>query len=468
VTTRALLRALTATTLSAGLAATMLPTSAVETTAGSSRSGDSLFPSMGNGGYDVTHYDIDLSYRPRNDRIVATTAVHAVAKQGLTSFNLELRGLEITRITVDGAPVEHVRDRAELTVELPEAAPLPAGEPFTVVVEYAGQPHALTGGGLGGEGWITTPDGATVLSEPNGAMTWFPVNNTPRDKATYDISVDVPNRLKAASNGLLVGRDRGPRRTTWHWRETRPMAAYLATVSIGRYRMFRDTTASGVPLISFVDVKAGRAKRERRNLPKVMRFLEKRFGRYPFASSGMIIDNINVGYALETQGRPVYPHDAPAWLMVHELAHQWFGNSVTPRDWSDIWLNEGFASYAEWLWQAKVSQRKRQVEQEMFDFFYEVYGPKNHLWRITPGDPGVPRRLFHQAIYLRGAMTLHALRMEVGGRDFFRILRTWARRYEHGSGTTPQFKRLAEEVSGEQLDRLFRVWLYTPRKPRGY
>jgi aminopeptidase N len=445
----------------------VLPTDALESAPGSTRSGDSLFPGMGNGGYDVAHYDIDLAWRPRNKRIEATTTIIASAQQDLSAFNLELRGLDIGAITVNDMAVSHVRDHAEVTVVLPESSPLPAGETFEVVVEYAGRPSSLDSAGLGVEGWIPTDDGATVLSEPNGAMTWFPVNNTPSDKATYHISVDVPNRLTAASNGLLVRRDRGARRTTWHWRETRPMAAYLATVSIGRYRMYRARTASGVPLISFVDVGLGPAKRERRNLPRVMRFLENRFGRYPFASSGMIIDDVKVGYALETQGRPVYPESAPAWLMVHELAHQWFGNSVTPRDWSDIWLNEGFASYAEWLWQAKLS-KQRHAERRIFNFYYQIYGPRSSLWKVAPGDPGRPRRLFHEAMYLRGAMTLQALRMEVGRGDFFRILRLWARQNRHGSVTTRDFRRLAEEVSGEQLDRLFRVWLYTPGKPRGY
>jgi aminopeptidase N len=260
------------------------------------------------------------------------------------------------------------------------------------------------------------------------------VNNTIRDKATYAISVDVPNRLKAASNGKLVRQDKGKRRTTWHWRETRPMAPYLPTVSIGKFRFYRGRTSSGVPLLTFVDAKLSTQRRARRELGRVVETLQRRFGKYPFATSGLIIDRIDVGYALETQSRPVLPGIAPGYLIAHEIAHQWFGNSVTPRDWKDIWLNE----------------------------------PKSGYWKTPPGDPGSVGKLFALPIYERGAMTLQVLRERVGDRDFFRILRRWTRQHANGTVTTKQFINLAERVSGEKLDGLFRTWLYTPRKPKRF
>ncbi len=465
----AVLRVVTTVAVTVGLVATTLPADAVEGTPGSPRSGDSLFPSMGNGGYDVSHYDIDLTWRPVTQSIEATTTITAHATQDLSSFNVELVGLRVGAVTVNGEPATFTRANAELTVvpAAEVAGDIARGDSFTTVVEYVGRPRVLRNADGMRTGWLATHDGATVMSEPTGAMTWYPVNNTPRDKATYDISVNVPNALKAASNGVLAGRDVGARRTTWHWQETSPMASYLATVSIGRYRMFRSTTASGTKLITFVDPKVGMGKRERKVLPRVQRFLERKFGRYPFESSGLILDRMDAFYALETQGRPVIPDGGPAWLVVHEIAHQWFGNSVTPRDWSDIWLNEGFASYAEWLWDAE-EWGVPNLPRHLFRMNYEHYGKDARFWKVPPGDPGARRRLFHGAVYVRGAMTLHALRMKVGRTTFFRTMRTWARENQHGSVTTHDFKGLAERMSGQELDRFFKVWLYTPKKPRGY
>jgi len=441
------------------------PTETLAPSPGSSRSGDSVLPQRGNGGYDVKHYDIDLRWRPSNRSIKATTRVRARATQHLSSFNLELEQLRVRSVRVNGVPAEVTRSGFELRIT--PSAPILEGQRFTALVRYQGKPKPYRHRQLGRTGWIGTKDGATALSEPFGSETWFPVNNTIRDKATYAISVNVPNRLKAASNGKLVRRAKGERRTTWHWRETRPMAPYLPTVSIGRFRFFRARTNTGVPLLTFVDAKLSRERWARRELRRIVQNMERRFGDYPFATSGLIIDRINIGYALETQSRPVLPGIAPGYLIAHEIAHQWFGNSVTPKDWSDIWLNEGFATYSEWLYDAQRYDKPRTPHRQ-FRFLYDVYGAKSGFWKTPPGDPGSLGKLFAEPIYQRGAMTLQALRERVGDRDFFRILRRWAKVHAHSTVTTEQFVRLSERVSGKQLDRLFRIWLYVPKKPKGY
>jgi aminopeptidase N len=163
----------------------------------------------------------------------------------------------------------------------------------------------------------------------------------------------------------------------------------------------------------------------------------------------------------------VLPGIAPGYLIAHEIAHQWFGNSVTPTDWRHIWLNEGFATYAEWLYAAERYNTPRTPHRQ-FRFLYDIYGPKAPFWRIPPGDPGTAANLFATPIYDRGAMAVHALRLQVGDRAFFTILRRWARQNAYGSVTTSDFRELAERVSGQRLGRLFRVWLHLPEKPSGY
>lgn len=451
-----------------GLALSPMPVQAREAsgaTAGATTSRDSVIPDRGNGGYDVEHYDIDLRWRAASRSIGARTAVRARATQELSAFNLELEGLSVRSVRVDGTRARWSRDGFELTVT--PAAPIGRGKRFTTVIRYQGKPTPYRHRQLGPTGWIGTKDGATALSEPFGSETWYPVNNTIRDKATYAISVDVPNRLKAVSNGRLARREVGRHRTVWHWREDRPMAPYLTTVSIGRYRMYRDRTPSGIPLLTFIDAGLQQQPRARRELGQIVDLMQRTFGRYPFASSGMIVDRLNIGYALETQGRPVLPDSAPGYLMAHEIAHQWFGNSVTPRDWGDIWLNEGFATYAEWLYDAWRYDKPR-TPHSQFRFLYDIYGPKARFWRIPPGDPGSVTQLFSDPVYDRGAMTLQVLRERVGDRAFFAIARRWASRNAYGSVTTRQFIALSERVSGKQLDGLFRRWLYVPRKPAGY
>lgn len=202
--------------------------------------------------------------------------------------------------------------------------------------------------------------------------------------------------------------------------------------------------------------------------PEIIGFLARRFGRYPWQSAGGIVDAVDsLGFALETQTRSIY---APFFffgdptfgdgVVVHELAHQWYGDSLTIKRWRHIWLNEGFATYAEWLWSEREGLG---TAQQIFDFFAS-FPDDDPLWLLTIGDPG-PDHLFDFPVYVRGAMTLHALRQEVGDQDFFRILRTWARSRAGGNVATWGFITLAERISGRELDDLFETWLHTATKP---
>ena len=244
------------------------------------------------------------------------------------------------------------------------------------------------------------------------------------------------------------------------------MASYLATLAIGTWRFDRSRTGGGIPVLNFVD--RGLPKRVDRTLRRggeMVDFFARRFGSYPFEAAGGIADNHASDYALENQTRPTYDESTARWsgldsVVAHELAHQWFGDSVALKRWRHIWLNEGFATYAEWMW---VAHDGGPSVADQFDDAFAT-ARDSAFWRLQLSDPGYAS-LFDAPVYYRGAMTLHALRLTVGTPSFWRILRSWARIHEGGNVTTADFRRLAERISGRQLDRLFRQWLVDSDKP---
>ncbi|GAA3611321.1 M1 family metallopeptidase [Microlunatus ginsengisoli] len=453
--------------LSLGLLGPVLPAEAATARPGpgAPTAGDSLFPDIGNGGYDVAHYGIRLSYHRSTKTITASTTIRARATKPLTSYTLDLEGLTVTRVKVNGHNANWSRSGHKLKITPKRAL---RGS-FTTTVDYRGKPttHVDPDGAL--DGWIPTSDGATVLSEPVGAMTWFPNNNTPRDKATFDVAVNVPKDLEVAGSGDLTARKRHGKTTTWHWQQRRPMATYLAMISIAQYDVYHSTmrsiTGKKLPIWTFVDPKLGTLATQRAALPGIIRFEERRFGPYPQTSVGLVVKDTGVGYSLETQNRPVFDEAPSDLLMVHELAHQWFGDSLTPKDWGDIWLNEGFATYAESLWTAAHGgpSTAAQFTQTMAD-----NPASSDLWKPAPAALTDPADLFSDPVYTRGGLTLEALRQKVGDRAFARILTTWASRHRYGGVRTSQFVALAERVSGQNLGSFFHTWLYVPARPAGY
>jgi aminopeptidase N len=424
---------------------------------GSRGLGDPFFPTAGNGGYDVAHYSLRMKLGPKARKLRASARIEAVATQELSAFNLDYRGPRVLSVRVDGKRARFRHRRSELKVTPREG--IAEGGEFTVRVRYRGRPRRLSGPD-GAEGWVRTRDGAFVAGEPLGSETWFPCNNTPTDKATFSFRVTAPRKLKAIANGRLERRVKRRRRTTYVWRENDPMASYLATVTTGRFDLSRSVIA-GMPNVVAVDPRERRAGVRR--TPKIIDLFEELFGPYPFDDIGAIVDHAPaVGYALETQTRPIY-NDSPGHVLVaHELAHQWFGNSVSLERWPDIWLNEGFATWAEWRWQQNAGGPTTAARLERL---YETPAGDAGFWNPPPGDPGRPGNLFDRTIYDRGAMTLEVLRREIGNDTFLPLLREWTERYAYGNATTGDFIALAEEVSAEQLDGLLHNWLFEPGKP---
>lgn len=430
-------------------------------TNGSSGVGDPYFPLAGNGGYHVRHYGLTLRYDTGTRELRGKAVLTARATQRLARFDLDLKGLKVTGLTVDGRTAGFSRNGQELVVTPRHA--LRDGRDFEVTVTYRGTPKSVTDPDGSADGWIRTDDGAFVAGEPQGAMTWFPANNHPRDKSSYDIAITVPKGRTAVSNGVLLGQSTAHGETTFRWRQTEPMAAYLATATVGKFNTERYTTRDGIQVYNAVDSReASAAAPVLKKLPSVLEWESKVFGPYPFRAAGSIVDHAHgVGYALETQSRPVYDRAPDLSTLVHENAHQWFGDSVSLTTWKDIWLNEGFATYAEWLYS---EQHGGDSAQKTFDGLY-ARPASSSLWAFPPGNPGSGAHIFDTPVYDRGAMTLHQLRRAVGDSTFFRVLRAWAAEHHDGHGTTGQFVKLAERESGKDLHTLFNTWLYQAGKP---
>jgi aminopeptidase N len=433
---------------------------------GAETAGDTVYPAYGNGGYDVSHYDVRIRWTASSKRIVATTKITAKAKHGLSRLSLDLtRNLNVGRVLVNGKRAGWRQIGHKLRVT-PQRA-VRQGTEFRVKVAYAGRPRTMMDPDGSSEGWFRTSDGAVALNQPVGALTWFPNNDTTRDKARFDVRVNVRSGLEVAGNGNLVSRRTAKGRTTWHWRMGRPMSPALSMIGIGQYDVDRRRGADGTPFLSFTDPKltSPATKAALRKLPRMLAWLETVYGPYPFGSSGLVIERVNSGYALETQTRPVMPGGADPSTTIHELAHQWFGNSVGPRDWNHIWLNEGWAVYTEWLW---AHRQGGPTPHQTFRRTFAAHPAGDDFWTVPPGNPDRPENLFNAAIYDRGAMTLQALKERIGSKAFQRLAKRWLGEHKYGTATTAQFIRLAEQVSGKQLDTLFDDWLFAKERPTGY
>lgn len=429
---------------------------------GADRSTDSYLPGHGNGGYRVLHYDLDLDYRVMSNRLAGTAVVTARAVQALSRFSLDLGRFRVRDVRVDGRPAkfDHRPDKLRIKPE----KPIGYGATFKVEIRYAGKPVPISGR-WGDIGWDELTDGALVASQPNGAPSWFPCNDRPDDKATFVVSVTAASPYTVVATGDLVARRSGPGSTTWVYEREEPTAPYLMGVQIGRYEVVelaagRVTQRAAIPprLRAAVRYDFGRHG-------EIMATLERLFGPYPFREYVVVVTDDDLDDPIEAQGMAVFGRNhvdgrrTHERLVVHELAHQWFGNSLTVADWRHIWLNEGFATYAEWLWSENSGGPAA-----------DAHAATWHAWvaarpaGITVADPGV-ERMFDTVVYKRGALTLHALRARMGEEAFFAFLRSWTAGNRHRTVTTERFREHAALFATDPLDDLFTAWLDRPALP---
>jgi aminopeptidase N len=388
-----------------------------------------------------------------------------VTLAALRSFTLDLSdALAVTKVSVNGRrPASFHCSGGKLHITL--SSSLPAGAAMTVAVRYGGTPRPIRSY-WGEVGFEELREGVLVAGQPNGAASWFPCDDHPSSKASYRIQISTENPYRAIANGELKSRRTRAAMTTWTYELAEPTSTYLVTLQIGMYESHRLQKAP-------VPMQAALPSRLKRNFdhdfdrqPQMMKLFVKLFGPYPLSSGyTVVVTDDDLEIPLEAQGISIFGanhcdgHQGSERLIAHELAHQWFGNSVTARRWRDIWLHEGFACYAEWLWSEasggqSADEWARHFHRRLSD------SPQDLLL----SDPG-PRDMFDDRVYKRGALTLHALRRVIGDDSFFALLRDWTKRHRHSTAVTDDFTGLAANYADVSLRPLWDAWLYSTDVP---
>jgi aminopeptidase N len=429
--------------------------------------GDPYYPQAGNSGYDVVRYQIMINWDPTSQSMTSVTTISARATQQLNSFYYDL-ALHTDGVQVNGQPATFAQQGFS-DVYVRPAVPIASGSPFQVVVNYSGKPGELEQGSV--RPWWTTNGEWTAAGEPESSAWWFPANDHPSDPALMDVSIRVPAGMEAISVGRLVSADDGNEADydTWHWISRQPMATFLNFVSIGQYEISQGVD-HGLPYVYAVSEQLPAQQRKVAFAALLtsgqrVRTLQTMFGPYPFTELGGVVPAHKLWFGgLETQTRPIYNASsilntgfAPT-LITHELAHMWFGDNVTVRQWNDIVDSEGYASWAEWGYVERTGGRSAT---EAMNETYESYRGRPGFWRITMIDP-TKDHLF-DAVYARGPMMLQGLRNVIGDDAFFALARDWSQ--DPGSRSLEDWMATAQSETTVDLSSFFQAWIYARTAP---
>lgn len=426
---------------------------------------DPYLPENGNFGYRVSRYELELEYKVAINRLSGTATITAVTLASLRTFTLDLSdALTVTKVSVNGKrPAQFRSSDGKLHIALQEA--LPAGAAMTIAVRYGGTPRPVHSY-WGEVGFEELSNGVLVAGQPDGAASWFPCDDHPSAKASFRIQISTESPYYALANGELLSRRARAGMTTWTYEQAEPTSTYLITLQIGTYDR-RRMAKNGVQIHAVLpDHLRGNFEHDFGRQPQMMKLFAKLFGPYPLSTGyTVVVTDDDLEIPLEAQGISIFGANhcdgqrGAERLIAHELAHQWFGNSVTAKRWRHIWLHEGFACYAEWLWSEHSGGR---TADEWARHYHErlVNSPQDMLL----ADPG-PRDMFDDRVYKRGALTLHVLRQRIGDESFFALLRDWTTRYQHGTAVTDDFTGLAANYTHESLRPIWDAWLYSTPVP---
>ncbi|MEU7766313.1 M1 family metallopeptidase [Nocardia sp. NPDC049190] len=428
---------------------------------------DEYLPQNGNRGYRVSRYELELIYKVASNRLTGRATITAVTTAVRPRFAFDLaQSLVVSKVFVNGVKAaKYIHQHSKLVVTPQQR--IPAGGVLSLVVRYGGIPRPVRGP-WGEVGWEELTEGVLVANQPNGAASWFPCDDHPSSKATYRISITTDSPYYALANGILLRKQAKASQTTWVYEQSEPMSSYLATIQIGPYRKHRiDPPHDSVPMQAVIPPRLrANFDHDFARQPQMLEVFTEKFGPYPFEGYTVVVTDDELEIPIEAQGISVFGANhcdgrrGAERLVAHELAHQWFGNSLTIRQWRDIWLHEGFACYAEWIWSEaaggpSADQLARAARHNL------AREPQD----IVVGDPG-PLRMFDDRVYKRGALTLHALRLELGDTAFFELLREWTMRYRHALVTTEEFTDLAGHYSLMPLRPLWDSWLLAEPLPQ--
>ena len=448
---------------------------------GSSGLGDPYFPTLGNGGYDVEEYDLQLLWDPGSKYLVGEATITAKIVEDLTSLNLDLSGMTVTSVKFEGSNLDFFREDNELIIVFQQ--PVVKGTMAALEISYQGFPGLVENLNLPHSGgWFNTENMFYVSGEPSSSQAWHPVNDHPDDRAQFRIEFTAIPLVEArtwnwefVTNGFLVEKTESDvdKSITWIYETRYPRAPYLTVLAYGIFKESEAVTLGDVHLRHWAespplpsDIFEAGVETFGHDYHAMFEVFTNLFGPYPFDTYGYLVLNETLGYALETQTLSIFGYDTyqEPNIHVHELAHQWFGNHITVGDWSNIWLNEGFATYAEYLF-LEESVPSFSIDDSFFIPMYELVEQGNTFFtQPPPGDPGRDN-LFSASVYFRGAMTLHALRLTIGDALFFDSIRGYVEQYGGQSATTNDFIQLVEEATGSDLEEFFNGWLFQDNLP---
>jgi aminopeptidase N len=429
---------------------------------------DDVYPQYGDPATDVLHYALDVKWDPKTTVLTGTATLAIRAAAPTDHFVLDLAAdMSADSVRVDGAPVADVHDGDHLSV--PVGRKLPTDGTATVVIAYHGIPHLvpppMTRPDIQGLGAQVTAGGAVwAQQEPYGAFTWFPCDDQPSDKALYDVTITAPDGWAGVTGGAFQGRTESGGSGVYRWHQANPVSTYLVAFAVDQFKEDTATGPHGIPLTYWYrPADADAVHKLTAQVPAMISFLEQHFGPYPFATGGVLFRPEMVG--METQTMITLSSHVPADDLLHEFAHQWFGDAVTPTTWSGLWLNEGFAMYSQMLWD--TGHPRPGALQTTIDALMRQALPQDQMLRTSDGPPGhfKPTHFASSNVYYCPALMLNGLRTALGDAAFYQLLNDWVHQHQGTNQDRAAFVAFVNAHTGRDFTAYINAWLDSPTTP---